>query len=178
MTKKKRSHSGLELMVVDPTTGKAKETGQTAVDVYLHSLVSELERVFVDGYTRVHGVAPSEGLRTFMRVGNFEILDQLFKELAEPLGEYVDHTETRLRQGMRDNTVTPDKERQIRETFMMEAERLRKAGRKITKTALYIEIRERCNIGKTTAKELTKDIPWPPPSLRDSDEASTSESAA
>ncbi|NUY32975.1 hypothetical protein F0160_21040 [Paraburkholderia sp. JPY303] len=146
---------------------RVETVGPTISDALVTATAQRLTVAFIKAFTQVQGAPPTKALTLDMHKHNRAIVAHLLARLDNPIRDGFHRAETKYKQGARDDTITPQKVRAIRETFVTEADRLMKAGKKVTKKALYNVIEKRHKVGTTSARKLTRDVPCPPPPLRD-----------
>ncbi|MBB5459025.1 hypothetical protein [Paraburkholderia sp. Cpub6] len=178
-TKDKVQHPLPELALTDKG-GNVERTGLTLIDVRTRETVQRLNLAFTEAFTATLGVQPTAALLTDLSRRNRTIIADLLASLDRELRGGFNQPVIDARKGNRDDKVTPDDERAVRETFVIQADRLAKVGRKLKKV-VYAEVQSRCLREKngrrlrpfslSTIRKLTDGIPYPPPPLRDDTEA-------
>ncbi|MGF6467599.1 hypothetical protein [Paraburkholderia youngii] len=160
--------------------GKLERTGLTLIDFRLRETVQRLDLAFADVVENWIGATPPDEMRADMHKRSRKIVKGLLDSLDDELREGFYQAVVDASKGNRDDKVTPHDERAVREMFVIEADRLAKAGRKLKK-AVYAEVQSKCMREKnghrlrpfsvSTIRKVTAGIPYPPPPLRDDTEA-------
>ncbi|NML29399.1 hypothetical protein [Paraburkholderia antibiotica] len=156
-----------EVWLTDASIGTREKIGMTIIDAAIFVAVAELEQVLVDNFKAVLGNEPPAPLRLAMRVRNHEVIHKVLTAFEEPLRDGFQKIDTKQLQ--RDgNRYSEAKTEKVRALWVSEYHRRAALPHhKVTKNELFTHISKTLGMSETKAREVVRDIPWPPPHADD-----------